>query len=155
VRRAMRLAAITSVDLSAGNLFDDVSSAFTVTLCQLGAATSLTTTTGALTAAREIPLTSATGLAAGDYLKVTSGGTPTRVLAVNGLIALVADDQTATFGCCNLPVFRQPSDCIGTQHQLKRLERHTNGCCLRTITACFERPAMVIPRWWRIQMSFQ
>jgi hypothetical protein len=76
--------AITSINLTAGHVFDDVSSAFTSVLSQLGTAVSLTTTTGALTAAREVPVSSATGIAAGDYIKLTSGGTPTRVLVVNG-----------------------------------------------------------------------
>jgi Concanavalin A-like lectin/glucanases superfamily len=90
--------AITAINLNAGHVFDDVSSAFTSALSQLGTATSLTTTTGALTAAREVPLTSATGISAGDYIKLTSGGTPTRVLAMNGTTALVANDQTASSG---------------------------------------------------------
>jgi hypothetical protein len=90
--------AITAINLNAGHVFDDVSSAFTSALSQLGTPASLTTTTGALTAAREVPLTSATGIAAGDYIKLTSGGTPTRVLAMNGTTALVANDQTASSG---------------------------------------------------------
>jgi len=90
--------AITAINLNAGHVFDDVSSAFTSTLNQLGTASNLTTTTGAVTAAREIPVTSATGIAAGDYIKLTSGGTPTRVLTVNGTTVLVAADQTASSG---------------------------------------------------------
>jgi hypothetical protein len=97
--------AITSINLTAGHVFDDVSSAFTSVLSQLGTAVSLTTTTSALTAAREVPVTSATGISAGDYIKLTSGGTPTRVLAVNGLIILVAADQTASSGAA---VYRLP-----------------------------------------------
>lgn len=97
--------AITAINLTAGHLYDDVSSAFTSALNQLGTATSLTTTTSALTAAREVPVTSAAGFSAGDYIKLTSGGTPTRVLAVNGLTILVAADQTASSGAA---VFRQP-----------------------------------------------
>lgn len=90
--------AITAINLDAGHQFDDVSSAFTVALNQLGTASNLTTTTAALTTAREVPVTSATGIAAGDYIKLTSGGTPTRVLYVNGTTVLVKDDQTASSG---------------------------------------------------------
>lgn len=98
--------AITAINLTAGHVFDDVTSAFTSALCQLGTATSLTTTTGALTTAREVPVTSAAGISAGDYIKLTSGGTPTRVLAVNGTTLLVAADQTASSGAAvyQLPV---------------------------------------------------
>ena len=90
--------AITAINLNAGHVFDDVSSAFTSTLNQLGTASNLTNTSAPVTAAREIPVTSATGIAAGDYIKLTSGGTPTRVLWVNGTTVLVKDDQTASSG---------------------------------------------------------
>jgi hypothetical protein len=87
---------ITNIDFS--TIFDAVSSAFGVTLQQLAAPTQPTTTASALTAVREVVLTSATGFAAGDYLKITAGGTPTRILYMNGATALVADDQTFASG---------------------------------------------------------
>jgi hypothetical protein len=87
---------ITSIDFS--TIFDAVSSAFGVTLQQLAAPTQPTTTASALTAVREVVLTSATGFAAGDYLKITAGGTPSRILYMNGTTALVADDQTFASG---------------------------------------------------------
>lgn len=89
--------AITAINMAAGGpVFDEVSAAFTATLKQLGTATQPTATSSALTTVREIPVGSVTGISAGDYIKVTSGGTPTRVLWVDATNAklLVADDQT-------------------------------------------------------------
>jgi hypothetical protein len=89
---------IAPINLAAGAIFDDVSSPFSVTLCQLAAPTNPTTVSSALTAAREVPVVSATGITAGSYIKITSGGTPTRVLWVNGLTVLVDKDQTCASG---------------------------------------------------------
>ncbi len=80
--------------INVAGLFDSVSSAYTVTLAQLGAPTQPTTTASALTATREVVVGSGAAFAVGDYMKVTAGGTPTRVLAVNGTTLLVAKDQT-------------------------------------------------------------
>lgn len=89
--------AITAIDLTAGGAtFDNVSSAFTATLQQLSAPSQPTTTSSALTAVREVVVGSVGAFSAGDYMKVTSGGTPTRVLGVNVSTntLLVAADQT-------------------------------------------------------------
>jgi hypothetical protein len=89
--------AITSINLAAaGGYFDDVSSAFTVTLQQATATgTTSTTTSSPGTTLREIPMTSVSGFAAGDYVKVGSNAI-TRLLAVNTVAVslLVAVDQT-------------------------------------------------------------
>lgn len=85
--------AIASINVA--GLFDSVSSPYTVTLVQLGTPTQPTTTSSGLTATREIVVGSNAAFSAGDYCKVTSGGTPTRVLGLGGTtIILVADDQT-------------------------------------------------------------
>lgn len=87
--------AIASINVA--GLFESVSSAFTVALVQLATPTQPTTTSSGLTATREIVVGSNAAFTAGDYCKVTSGGTPTRVLALGGsTILLVADDQTYT-----------------------------------------------------------
>jgi hypothetical protein len=101
---------ITSINLGTSGtapLFDEVSSAHTATLKQLGSAVSIGTTTAAGTALREIPLNTLGAFAAGDYLKITSGGTPTLVLAVNvtASTVLVATDQTFANAAA---VFRLP-----------------------------------------------
>lgn len=88
--------AITTIDLSAGHLFDDVSSPYTASLQQLAPPTTTTVPNASGTAVREIPMASTAAYTAGDYAKVTSGGTPTRVLAVGSGSILVANDQTFT-----------------------------------------------------------
>ncbi len=87
--------AITSIDCSAGHLFDDVSSAFTASLQQATATGTATTTSSALTTVREVPVASISGFTAGDYVKIGSAAI-TRLLATNSTAVslLVADDQT-------------------------------------------------------------
>ena len=96
-------AAITSINVGVSGtspLFDNVSAAGTATLKQLGSATAVGTTASALTAVREFALSTLTGITVGGYIKVTSGGTPTRVLGTNATTTsvLVAADQTFASG---------------------------------------------------------
>lgn len=95
--------AISSIDLSTSASplrFDTVSSAYTVALKQLATPTQPTTTSSGLTAVREIPVVDASAFSAGDYMKITSGGTPTRVLAADATSdhILVANNQTYSSG---------------------------------------------------------
>jgi len=89
--------AISSINLAAGGgIFDDVSSPFTVSLCQLNTPTSPTQTTATGTSVREIPVGSVSGLVADNYVKIAGNATPVRILAVNAtaLTILVDKDQT-------------------------------------------------------------
>lgn len=90
--------AITAIDLTAGGaLFDNVNSAHTATLKQLGTAVTAGTTAGAQTGVREIIASTLTGVTVGGYIKVTSGGTPTRVLATNATAVSILVDADQTF----------------------------------------------------------
>jgi hypothetical protein len=91
--------AITAINLAAGaGIFDDVASAFTVSLCQLNTPTSPTTTTSALSAVREIPVASVTGLVKNSYVKIAGSGNPyTRILAINVTALTIVVDQDCTF----------------------------------------------------------
>jgi len=95
--------AISSINLGTSGtlpLFDEVTAAYTATLKQLGSATAATTTSSAGTAVREIAVVSVASITVNGYIKVTSGGTPTRVLATNATAntILVAADQTYSSG---------------------------------------------------------
>lgn len=89
--------AIASLNLTAGGgYYDDVASAFTVALQQATATgTTSTTTSSPGTTLREIPMTSVSAFAAGDYVAV-GGNAITRVLQINAAAVslLVAADQT-------------------------------------------------------------
>lgn len=89
--------AIASIDLRAGAQFDDVSSAFTVSLCQLNTPTTPTATTSALTAVREVPVGSVTGLVKNNYAKIAGNALPARILAVNVTASTILLDRDQTF----------------------------------------------------------
>lgn len=91
-------AAIPSIDV--GSRFDNVSSAFAVTLRRLGIATPVSICNTALAAARETTVDTVGAFAAGDYAQFGIGGQPTLVLAVTASTAtlLVAKDQTVPAG---------------------------------------------------------
>lgn len=77
--------------------FEDVSSAYTVSLYNLGSSGGTTTATALGSSATTVPLTSATGFVAGDYL--TAGASAkTLILAVSGLNVLVRDAITWSNG---------------------------------------------------------
>jgi len=80
--------------------FDNVTSPFTVSLCQLNAPTTPTATTQALTNVREVPVAAVTGLVADNYIKIAGNANPARILTVNAtaLTVLVDKDQTFTSG---------------------------------------------------------
>lgn len=84
--------AISSLTVDAR--FDDVSSAFTTSWKVLGTPASDTTASGAGSSSVELTVASATNLAAGDYIKIAAGGSPTLVLYKSGSTLLLATART-------------------------------------------------------------
>lgn len=102
------LAQGAAVNVNLSSPFDNVSSAFTCSLQQLGAPTQVTTTIGAAAVpSMEAALSSSAAFSVGDYIQLGLGGSPQPVLFVNGGAATVLFDSPQTWAA-GAPVYRFP-----------------------------------------------
>jgi hypothetical protein len=93
-----------------GALFDNVSSAFTCSIRQLGLAVQVGATVAAQgTASQTVVATAIGALARGDWVQIGNGGQPTPVLNVDASTGSILV-QTAQTWALNAPVFRIPAN---------------------------------------------